>query len=255
MIQFWVIRSHMRELNSFRGQNPHYHCLCKHGRRVRPFFLMDGVGTAEVRMACAGDLSGWPNCRDGKRQVVGIGTAGLSVPFLGVRRTPVYRWKPGIWLTATSSSLSGVSRSSGVGPTNGLFTIVLGGRAGQRTGDGGGHQSTTGCRCHVVESTNIVTVCYGNDGLGPRSIVVSESGGRCLGAGTTRSSGGIVYVGDGIVAPSEQSKCSWTITSLLMPLLYELQILFSGGPAPSGGNVLIAWTCAFSTLLTLIRTW
>ena len=86
-------------------------------------------------------------------------------------------------------------------------------------------------------------------GLGPRSIVVSKSRGR----GTTRSSGGIVYVGDGVVAPSEQSKCSGTSTSLVMPLLYELQILFSGGPAPSGVKV-IAGTCAFSMILTLIRT-
>ena len=72
-----------------------------------------------------------PLCHGGKRQGVGIWTAGLSVPILGVRRTPVYRWKPGIWLTAPSSSLSGVSGSSGVGPTTGLFTIVLGGRAGK----------------------------------------------------------------------------------------------------------------------------
>ena len=35
-IRFWEIRSLMRELNSSRGQNPHYHCLCMHGRRVRP---------------------------------------------------------------------------------------------------------------------------------------------------------------------------------------------------------------------------
>ena len=39
-----------------------------------------------------------------------------------------------------------------------------------------------------------------------------------------------------------------------MSLLYELQILFSGGLAPSGVNVVIAWTCAFSMILTLIRT-
>ena len=115
--------------------------------------------------------------------------------------------------------------------------------------------------CHVVESTNTVPVCYGNeqdvildDGLGPRSIIVSESGGRCLGSSTTCSSGGIIYVGDGVVAPSEQSKHSWTSTSLVMSLLYELQILFSGGPAPSGVNVVIAGTCAFSIILTLIRT-
>ena len=78
--------------------------------------------------------------------------------------------------------------------------------------------------------------------------------GRRLGSSTTRSSGGIVYVGDGVVAPSEQSKHSWTSTSLVMPLLYELQILLSGGPAPSGVNVVIAGTCAFSIILTLIRT-
>ena len=118
-----------------------------------------------------------------------------------------------------------------------------------------------GRRCHVVESTNTVPVAMAmnrmsilDDGLGPRSIVVSESGGRCLGTSTTRSSGGIVYVGDGVVSPSEQSKHSWTSTSLVMPLLYELQILFSGGPAPSGVNVVIAGTWAFSMILTLIRT-
>ena len=75
----------------------------------------------------------------------------------------------------------------------------------------------------------------------------------CTGAAC--GSGGIVYVGDGVVAPSEESGCSWTSTSLVMPLMYELQILFSGGPAPSGVNVLIAWPCAFSIILTLIRTW
>ena len=53
------------------------------------------------------------------------------------------------------------------------------------------------------------------------------------------SSGGIVYVGDGVMAPSEDSGCSWTSASLFMPLLHELQILLSGGPAPSGLNVLL----------------
>ena len=36
MIRFWGIQSLMRELNSSRGQNPHCHCLCTHGRRIRP---------------------------------------------------------------------------------------------------------------------------------------------------------------------------------------------------------------------------
>ena len=90
--------------------------------------------------------------------------------------------------------------------------------------------------------------------LGLSRSFVSESGDRCLGSSTTRSLGGIIYVSDGVVAPSEQSKHSWTSASLVMSLLYELQILFSGGPAASGVNVVIAETCAFSIILTLIRT-
>ena len=66
----------------------------------------------------------------------------MSVPILGVRRTPVYRWKPGIWLTATSPSLSGVGGSSGVGPTAGLPPFVLGGTLRKGTGDGHRHRDT-----------------------------------------------------------------------------------------------------------------
>ena len=112
--------------------------------------------------------------------------------------------------------------------------FVLGGTIRKGTGDGSAYQLTTGRRCHVVEPANTVPVCYGNaqdvifnDGLGPRTIVVSES---------------IVYVGDGVMAPSEDSGCSWTSASLVMPLLYELQVLLSEGPAPYGVNVIIAWT-------------
>ena len=121
----------------------------------------------------------------GEGRVIRDRTAGVSVPILGVRRTTVYRWKPGIWLAAASSSVSGAGGSSGVGPTSRLFTNVLSGSAGQRTGDGSGYQPTTGRRCYVVKSTDTVTVCYGNeqdvilhDGLGPRTVVVSESRGR-----------------------------------------------------------------------------
>ena len=48
------------------------------------------------------------------------------------------------------------------------------------------------------------------------------------------------------MAPSEDSGCSWTSASLVMPLLYELQVLLFEGPAPSGVNVIIAWTCALA---------
>ena len=47
-------------------------------------------------------------------------------------------------------------------------------------------------------------------------------------------SGGIIYVGHGVVAPSDGSGCSWASTSFVLPLMYELQILLSGGPASSG---------------------
>ena len=80
------------------------------------------VGSGEVRPAGGGDLEIGPSYSDGGGQVVRDRTAGLSVPILGVRRTPVCRWKPGIWLAAASSSLSGAGGSSGVGPTAGLFT-------------------------------------------------------------------------------------------------------------------------------------
>ena len=65
-------------------------------------------------------------CYRGKGHVGRIRDTGLSVQILGVRRAPVYRWKPGIWLAAPSPALSGVSGSSGVGTTTGPWTIVLG---------------------------------------------------------------------------------------------------------------------------------
>ena len=43
-------------------------------------------------------------------------TAELSVQILGVRRSAVYRWKPGIWMAASSPSVSGIRRMSGVVP-------------------------------------------------------------------------------------------------------------------------------------------
>ena len=114
----------------------------------------------------------------------------------------------------SSSSLSGAGGSSGVGPTAGLFTIVLGGTAGQRTRDGGGYQPTTGRRCYVVESTDTVPICYGNeqdvifhDGLGPRSIVVSES--RAARAASYMSAMGLWHpqTNPGVPGPVSVSSC------------------------------------------------
>ena len=96
-----------------------------------PAFMMDSVIQTVLapRKASRGRPQWLTPCHGGESQGSQIGAAGLSVQILGVRRTSVYRWKPGIWLTAPSSSLPGVSGSSGVGPTTGLCTIVLGGRA------------------------------------------------------------------------------------------------------------------------------
>ena len=40
----------------------------------------------------------------------------LRVQILGVRRSAVYRWKPGIWFAAASYSVPGLRRMSGVAP-------------------------------------------------------------------------------------------------------------------------------------------
>ena len=63
-------------------------------------------------------ISAPPLASGGGGQVFGDRTAGLSVPILGVRRPTFYRWQPGIWIAASSSSVSGAGGSSGVGPTS-----------------------------------------------------------------------------------------------------------------------------------------
>ena len=212
MIRFWVIRSHMRCVNSFRGQNPHCLCMCMRGRPVRP-----SCWILQYFILC------WPRgpplCRRRGprpllllwiwgRPVIRDRTAGLSVPILGVRKPAVYRWESSVWITASSSSVSGVRRSTGVGPAPRLFADVLGGSAGQGTSNGNGHKPTAGCGRHVVKSSDTVAVTQNvvlDDGLGHWTVVVSESRGRRLSASAVSSSGGIVYVGHGPVAPSDGS--------------------------------------------------
>ena len=82
---------------------------------------LDCVGPAEVRDASGGDQIGCTPCYGGNSQYGRIRDTGLSVQILGVRRTPIYRWKPGIWLAAPST-VPPVSGSSGVGTTTGLCT-------------------------------------------------------------------------------------------------------------------------------------
>ena len=150
-------------------------------------FLLDPTVLQYFRLCW---LRGPPHCRRrGPRplplqwtrggQVIRDGTAGLSVPILGVRRTAVYRWQPGIWIAASSCSVSGACGSSGVSPTPRLFTNFLGGSVGQGTSDGSGYQPTARRRCYVAKSADTVTFCYGDeqnvvlhDGLRPRTVVV-----------------------------------------------------------------------------------
>ena len=140
-----------------------------------------------------------------------LGDGRLLETGLGVQGTAVFGWESSIWLTASSSTVPGVRRSTGVGSAPRLFTDVLGGSARQGTSDGSCRQPTAGCGHHVVQSSDTVTVRHGvaqdvvpNDGFGHRT-VVSESRGRRLVAGAAGSSGGIVHVGHGSVAPSDGS--------------------------------------------------
>ena len=140
-------------------------------------------------------------------------TGQLGCPYrFSEWRPAIFGWESSVWFAASSSSVSGVRRSTGVGSTPRLFADVLGGSAGQGTIDGSGHQPTSGCGRHVVKSSDTVTVRYGvtpnvvlDDGLGHWTVVVSESRGRRLIDGAESSSGGIIYVGHGPVAPSDGS--------------------------------------------------
>ena len=48
--------------------------------------------------------------------MITVWTAESSVQILGVRRSAVFRWKPGIWIAAASYSVPGQRRISGVVP-------------------------------------------------------------------------------------------------------------------------------------------
>ena len=57
------------------------------------------------------------NARDPEGgRVIAVWTAESSVQILGVRRSAVLRWKPGLWIAAVSYSGPGHRRMSGVAP-------------------------------------------------------------------------------------------------------------------------------------------
>ena len=217
MIRFWEIRSHMRGVNSFSGVRVPivFACVCVAVWFCLPagsYSTSDCVGFRDLLSAGGGDLGRCSAYRFGGGPVIRDRTAGLSIPILGVRRPAVFGCESSVWPAASSSSVSGVRRSTGVGPAPRLFADVLGGSAGQGTSDGSGHQPTAGCGHHVVKSSDTVPVrnsvtqnVVPDDGLGHRTVVVSESRGRRLVTGAASSSGGIVYVGHGPVAPSDGS--------------------------------------------------
>ena len=65
MIRFWVIRSLMRDLNSFRGQNLHYHCIRTVLAPRKSERLAAGTSVADPPVAAGEDRlleTGLPGC-------------------------------------------------------------------------------------------------------------------------------------------------------------------------------------------------
>ena len=126
-----------------------------------------------------------PPIAAGEDRLLATGLPGCPYRFLESGELPFTDGNPAYGLQLHHSrflELVGAPKSARL---LGLFTTILGETAGQRTGDGGGYQPTMGRRCYVVESTDNVPVCNGNeqdvifhDGFGPRSIAVSESRGK-----------------------------------------------------------------------------
>ena len=125
MIRFWVIQSHMRGVNIFRGQSPHCPCcVCVavwFGLPAGFYSTSDCVDFGDLLSAGCGDLGCCSSYRFGGRPVIRDRTAGLSILIIGVRRPAIFGWESSVWLAASSSSVSAVRRSTGVGPAARLF--------------------------------------------------------------------------------------------------------------------------------------
>ena len=93
-------------------------------------FLMDSavirtvLAPGKSELLAAGISEDDPPYSGGAGQVVRDRTAGLSIPILGVQRTPVYRWKPGICPTAALSSLVGAPESARLLDCSPSFWVV-----------------------------------------------------------------------------------------------------------------------------------
>ena len=124
-IQFWGSQYRMPALNRRRGRSPHYRYLYTHGRRGPQWWWTRSLRLfwAPRNVICS--QQGWhglcPKCGR-KSQDDRFRNTGLSVQISGVRRTPVYRWKPGVWLATTPPALPRISGSPGVSAITGPRT-------------------------------------------------------------------------------------------------------------------------------------
>ena len=115
-LRFWVIRSLLRGVNSIRGQNPLGLCL-----DVWPsgFYCLPDppvLPTEDLCSTAGGILDLRTSCGPGGVRVIPNWTAESAVRLLGVQRSAVYRWEPGIWIAASSPSVSRLHGMSGVVP-------------------------------------------------------------------------------------------------------------------------------------------
>ena len=81
-----------------------------------PSGASDWVGFEDLYHTAGGIIVLCNSRSPGEGRVIIVWTAELSVQILGVRQSAVYRWKPGIWIAATSYSVPGQRRMSGVVP-------------------------------------------------------------------------------------------------------------------------------------------
>ena len=81
-----------------------------------PSGASDWVGFEDLYHTAGGIIDLCNSRGPGGGRVITVWTAESSVHILGVQRSAVYRWKPGIWIAAASYSVPGQRRMSGVVP-------------------------------------------------------------------------------------------------------------------------------------------
>ena len=91
-LRVWVIQTLLRGVNSIRGQNP-----LGLGLDVRLSRLYCRVGFEDLYHTAGGIIDLCNSRGPGGGRVITVWTAESSIQILGVRRSAVYRWKPGIF--------------------------------------------------------------------------------------------------------------------------------------------------------------